>query len=73
MTDIQNTKYEQNTAQRAIVYNIREYCSVPQFIYRSLFLAHVEENLIEDIRSSVNKGLASVDDRLKGEFTCRIW
>ena len=36
--------------------------------YRSLFNAHIESGLIEDIRSAVNKGMALGDDRFKREI-----
>lgn len=36
-------------------------------IYRSLFQAHVDRRLIDDIRNSVNKGLALGTDRFKEE------
>jgi putative transposase len=39
-----------------------------QKVYRSLFHVHVEEELIVDIRSAVNKGLALGDDRFKHEI-----
>ena len=39
-----------------------------QKIYRSLFQANVEENLIEDIRSAANKDLALGGDRFKKEI-----
>lgn len=37
-------------------------------VYRSLFRAHVDDKLIEDIRSAANKGLALGDDRFKQEL-----
>lgn len=39
-----------------------------QKAYRSLFRVHVEEKLIEDIRSAVNKGMALGDERFKEEI-----
>ena len=39
-----------------------------QQVYRDLFAAHVESNLITDIRDAVNKGLALGNDRFKDEI-----
>jgi len=39
-----------------------------QKAYRSLFQAHVEASLIDDIRSAVNKGMALGGDRFKQEI-----
>ncbi|MGS2717036.1 transposase [Eionea flava] len=38
--------------------------------YRALFSAHVENKLIDDIRESVNSGLALGNDRFKQEVEC---
>lgn len=38
------------------------------YAYRSLFKAHVEEELLEEIRRSVNRGLALGNDRFKDEI-----
>ncbi|MCW8965815.1 MAG: transposase [Candidatus Pacearchaeota archaeon] len=39
-----------------------------QKAYRSLFYSHVEDGLIEDIRSAVNKSMAFGNDRFKQEI-----
>ena len=36
--------------------------------YRTLFRAHVDEDLISDIRKALNKGLAPGDDRFKDQI-----
>lgn len=39
-----------------------------QVAYRELFLSHVDEKLIDDIRAAVNKGLAFGNDSFKDEI-----
>jgi len=38
------------------------------FLYRSLFRTHVDGELLEDIHSAVNKGLALGSERFKDEI-----
>ena len=42
--------------------------SIRQSVYRSLFRAHVDDELIKDIRVAVNKGLALGEERFKEEI-----
>ena len=42
--------------------------SIRQSVYRSLFRAHVDDELIKDIRVAVNKGLALGGERFKEEI-----
>jgi putative transposase len=42
--------------------------SIRQDAYRKLFLAHVDDKLIKDIRSAVNKGMALGSERFKDEI-----
>ncbi|MCW8942349.1 MAG: transposase [Gammaproteobacteria bacterium] len=42
--------------------------SIRQDAYRKLFLAHVDDELIKDIRSAVNKGMALGSERFKDEI-----
>lgn len=42
--------------------------TVRQAVYRKLFLTHVDDKLITDIRAAVNKGLALGNDRFKDEI-----
>ena len=42
--------------------------SIRQSVYRSLFPAHVDDELIKDIRVAVNKGLALGGERFKAEM-----
>ena len=41
---------------------------IRQSVYRSLFRAHIDNELIKDIRSAVNKGMALGGDRFKEEI-----
>jgi hypothetical protein len=41
---------------------------IRQSVYRSLFRAHVDDELIKDIRVAVNKGLALGGERFKEEI-----
>ena len=42
--------------------------SIRQSVYRSLFSAHVDDELIQDIRVAVNEGLALEGERFKEEI-----
>ena len=42
--------------------------SIRQSVYRSLFRAHVDDELIKDIRVAVNKGSALGGERFKEEI-----
>ena len=42
--------------------------SMRQGVYRKLFLAHVDDELIKDIRSAVNKEMALGSERFKDEI-----
>jgi putative transposase len=49
--------------------------SIRQNAYRKLFLVHVDDELMKDIRSAVNKGMALGSERFKDEIEglCSKW